>query len=165
DSGNAILNIKLNEIFSDEQKAKDAEFKLLSKRELDEQAALNKLLKVNFTDFENIRGVYRKITHKTDGIPIAYGDELTINYIGRFLDGYVFDNTYLKGRAPSFIYGKDYQLIDGIHYGLIGMKEGESVKIILTSRRAFGEEGSIAGIVPPFTTVIFEINIIKVTKK
>ena len=53
-------------------------------------------------------------------------------------------------------------MIEGMQIGLTGLHEGEKVKIILPSRRAFGEEGSLAGIVPPYTAVIFEVNIIKV---
>ena len=53
-------------------------------------------------------------------------------------------------------------MIDGLKTALKGMKEGENLKIILPSRHAFGEEGSLAGIVPPYTAVIYDVNIIKV---
>jgi FKBP-type peptidyl-prolyl cis-trans isomerase len=164
DSGKAILNIKLTGVYT-KIEADSIQKVLLSKRELNEQTALVKYLNEVEIDFELFEGVYRKKTYSTNGTSIRYGDEVTINYTGRFFDGYVFDDTYLKPRPPSFIYGKEYQLIDGIHYGLNGMNEGEKVKIILPSRRAFGKDGSIAGIVPPYTTVIFDIHIIKVIKK
>ena len=53
-------------------------------------------------------------------------------------------------------------MIEGFQTALSGRKEGERVKIILPSRQAFGEEGSLAGIVPPYTAVIYDVNIIKV---
>ena len=87
---------------------------------------------------------------------------MSISYKGKFLNGYIFDDTDDKGVTPTFRYGEDYQLLEGVESGLKGLKEGESVKIILPSRRAFGEEGSLAGIVPPFTAVIFEIKILKI---
>lgn len=163
-SGKAKIKVKLNDIYPVE-KAKKEEQKLLSKREIDEQASLVKYLKTDTAEFESIGGIFRLITKNNSlGIPISYGDEVVIHYKGSFLNGYVFDDTNNKVRTPSFVYGQEQQLIDGIHYGLNGMKEGESVKIILPSRRAFGEGGSIAGIVPPYTTVIFEIEIVKVIK-
>lgn len=163
-SGQAKLHVKLNGSFNDSE-AKDIERRLLSKREIDEQANLLKLLKEDSIEYESIGGVYRRVLHSNPtGIPMAFGDEVVVNYTGSFLNGYVFDDTKNKLRTPSFIYGKEQQLIDGIHYGLNGLKEGETVKIILPSRRAFGEGGSVAGIVPPYTAVIFEIEIVKVIK-
>lgn len=163
-TGKANIHVKLNASY-EETLAKEMENKLLSKREIEEQAELLNYLKNEGTEYESIGGIFRKITKENAyGTPIAFGDEVVIQYKGRFLNGYVFDDTSNKLRTPSFIYGREQQLIDGIHYGLNGMKEGESVKIILPSRRAFGEGGSVAGIVPPYTTVIFEIEIVKVIK-
>ncbi len=164
DEGKAVLNIKLTGVYNSEE-ADSIQKRVLSKREIKEQEALLKYLNEVDINFEVVDGVYRRIEKRNDSTPINYGDEVTIQYVGRFLDGYVFDDTYLKPRPPSFTFGKEYQLIDGLHYGLIGLKEGERLKIILPSRRAFGEEGSVAGIVPPYTTVIFDIHIIKVNKK
>ncbi len=165
DQGEAQLNIMLKGVYNEEA-AKQKERELLSAREIEEQAALLRHLKKDSIEYESIGGVYRKILRQNpQGLPINFGDEVLIQYKGQFLNGYVFDNTYNKLRTPSFIYGKDDQLIDGIHYGLNGMNEGESVKIILPSRRAFGEQGSVAGIVPPYTSVIFEIEVIKVIKR
>lgn len=164
DSGKGVLNVKLRGVYSSKE-ADSLENSILSSREIKEQESLIRYINEVEIDFEKIDGIYRKIELSNDSIPINYGDEVTIHYVGRFLDGYVFDNTYLKARPPSFIFGKEYQLIDGLHYGLIGLKEGETLKIILPSRRAFGEEGSVAGIVPPYTTVIFDVHIIKVNKK
>ena len=112
---------------------------------------------------ENLGGVYRQYLRRLRvGEEIKAGSQVSIHYKGRFLNGFVFDNTYEKDITPSFTYGQEYQMVDGLRTALKGMKEGESVKIILPSRRAFGEEGSLAGIVPPYTAVIFEVNIIKV---
>lgn len=164
DTGKAVLDVRLREFYPPE-KGRWEQQKSLSKREVKEMEALNSFLKKHGEEYEFIEGVYRKIYHKTRGLPLNYGDEVDIHYRGSFLNGYVFDDTYKKGQSPTFTYGVEQQLIDGIHYGLIGMKEGESVKIIVPSRRAFGEEGSIAGIVPPYTSVIFDIQLIKLRKK
>ncbi len=161
DTGIVDLHIGLRAVHSDEGKSL-AQQKLLSAREINEQAALRKYLKYSGNDFQEFNGIYRKVYGEESGDSIQLGDQVSIHYKGSFLNGYVFDNTYTKGITPTFTYGQEYQLLEGIQFGLSGLSEGESVKIILPSRRAFGEEGSLAGIVPPYTAVIFDINIIKV---
>lgn len=138
--------------------------KLHSERELEEQIQLSNYLNSLSDSIEELNGIYRTITHKTNGDTLKYGDQLSIAYKGKFLNGYVFDNTDDKGVTPTFRYGEEYQLVEGVESGLMGLKEGESVKIILPSRLAFGEEGSLAGIVPPYTAVIFEIKLLKIEK-
>lgn len=161
DTGYVDLNIRLRAKHNDKSQAV-AKQKLLSAREISEQAALRKYLKYSGKDFHEFNGIYRKIYGEAKGDSIQFGDQVSIHYKGSFLNGYVFDNTHNKGITPTFTYGQEYQLLEGIQFGLSGLREGESVKIILPSRRAFGEEGSLAGIVPPYTAVIFDINIIKV---
>ena len=50
-------------------------------------------------------------------------------------------------------------MIDGIERAVRMMREGEVSLFILPSAVAFGAEGSSTGIVPPYTPVIFEIEL------
>ena len=161
DTGEVELRVSIEEVL-DSTEADRMKRELLSERELAEQLELKGYLASFQDSLEYFDGIYRIITHSTVGDTIRYGDQVGISYVGKFLNGYVFDNTDDKGITPTFRYGEDYQLLEGVESGLKGLKEGESVKIILPSRRAFGEEGSLAGIVPPYTAVIFEIKILKI---
>lgn len=134
----------------------------LSKREIKELANVKQYLKSSSTKFEERRGIYRYQEKTTSGEPIKYGSQVSIHYKGKFLNGYVFDDTYKKELTPSFTFGQEYQLLEGIYTGITGMREGETVKLILPSRHAFGGSGSLAAIVPPYTAVIYEVNIVKV---
>lgn len=165
DEGQILLYFRLLKVLDEEEV--DMEKKLLqSKREVEEQAALKKYLSQFEGKLDTLGGIYR-LLKKTNpsGDSITYGSSVSIDYRGSFVDGYVFEDTYEKGLTPTFNYGKDYQLIEGMHIGLNGLKSGESVKIILPSQRAFGSEGSLAGIVPPYTAVIFDVEIKKVIQK
>lgn len=162
--GDAELRVGLKQIIEVDEK-EITQKKALSLREIKEQEALMSYLNSTKSDFEQFHGVYRKVLSHSEGIPLSFGDIVELDYKGYFLNGYVFDDTKKKGSSPRFVFGEELQLIDGIQYGLIGAKEGESLKIIVPSRRGFGEEGSIAGIVPPYTTVIFDIHIKKVIKQ
>lgn len=87
------------------------------------------------------------------------GDTLTIEFEGRFLDGEFFDSTKKRKEAFQFVLGQKWQVIDGIERAVRMMREGEVSLFILPSAVAFGAEGSSTGIVPPYTPVIFEIEL------
>ena len=42
------------------------------------------------------------------------------------------------------------------------MSEGEKALVILPSDLAFGETGSSTGIIPPFTSLLFEVELKKI---
>ncbi|MEQ8909775.1 MAG: FKBP-type peptidyl-prolyl cis-trans isomerase [Vicingaceae bacterium] len=165
DSGKVKLNFRIKKSLD----ANEVEFyrrKLLSKRELEEQADLKRYMNNLQGYIDTIGDVYRNVYHiNHDGVSIKNGALVSIEYQGRFLNGYQFEDSREKGVTPTFVYGQEYQMIEGMQMGLKGLKSGESVKIILPSRRAFGREGSLAGIVPPYTAVIFDVNIIKVVNQ
>ncbi|MGP1460609.1 MAG: FKBP-type peptidyl-prolyl cis-trans isomerase [Bacteroides sp.] len=87
------------------------------------------------------------------------GDTLTIEFEGRFLDGEFFDSTKKRKESFQFVLGQKWQVIDGIERAVRMMREGEHSLFILPSGVAFGAEGSSTGIVPPYTPVIFEIEL------
>ena len=159
--GDVLLSLKLMNSY-DKSDADEAKQNVISKRELDEQSALQKHLRNLPGSIDTLDGVYRQIVIETDSTRIEFGSEVSIHYRGYFLNGYVFDDTQEKSVTPTFTFGREYQMIEGFQTALSGRKVGERVKIILPSRQAFGEEGSLAGIVPPYTAVIYDVNIIKV---
>ncbi len=95
---------------------------------------------------------------------IQLGDTITINYEGKFLNGKFFDSTKRRNQPFSFVYGTEWQVIKGLEEGLALMGEGEKAIFILPSELAFGTSGSSTGIIPPFTSLIFEVEILKVSK-
>jgi len=58
--------------------------------------------------------------------------------------------------------GDTAQVITGLEIGIKKMREGGKAKIIIPSQLAFGENGSSTGIVPPYTSVIYEVTMLKV---
>ena len=87
------------------------------------------------------------------------GDTLTIEFEGRFLDGEFFDSTKKRKESFQFVLGQKWQVIDGLERAVRMMREGEIALFILPSAVAFGATGSSTGIVPPYTPVIFEIEL------
>lgn len=99
-----------------------------------------------------------------EGPRIQLGDTITINYEGRFLNGKFFDSTKRRNQPFQFVYGTEWQVIQGLEEGLALMGEGEKAIFILPSELAFGTSGSSTGIIPPFTSLIFEVEIINVSE-
>ncbi len=87
------------------------------------------------------------------------GDTLTLEFEGRFLDGTYFDSTSKRHEPFVFVLGQKWQVIQGLDRAVRLMRSGERAIFILPSSLAFGEQGSSTGIVPPYTTVIFEVEL------
>jgi FKBP-type peptidyl-prolyl cis-trans isomerase len=109
-------------------------------------------------------GMYFIKLKKGDGIKVEKGDTLIVDYEGRFLDGKFFDSTIKRHEAFSFVYGTEWQVVKGLEEAYGNMEEGEKALVILPSELAFGESGSSTGIIPPFTSLIFEIKLKKIIK-
>jgi peptidylprolyl isomerase len=88
------------------------------------------------------------------------GEKVTIHYVGKLPDGTVFDSSRSRNQPVSFPLGVA-QALPGWDHGIVGMKVGGKRKIEVPPFLAYGETG-VAGLVPPDTTVIFEIELLKV---
>jgi len=108
-------------------------------------------------------GIYYLNIRPGTGKKVEPGDTLTINYEGRFLNGKFFDSTIRRQQPFQFIYGTEWQVIRGLEEAIGMMHEGERSLFILPSEQGFGSLGSSTGIIPPFTSLIFEVEILKVS--
>ncbi|MBN2613219.1 MAG: FKBP-type peptidyl-prolyl cis-trans isomerase [Bacteroidales bacterium] len=107
-------------------------------------------------------GMYRIVIKEGTGKNIEVGDTITINYEGKFLNGKFFDSTVKRNQPFQFVYGTEWQVIKGLEDALPLMKEGEKSLFIIPSDLAFGNEGSSTGIIPPFTSLIFEVEVLRI---
>lgn len=92
------------------------------------------------------------------------GDTVTIHYEGRFFNGKIFDSTRKRNEPFQFVYGQKWQVIPGLEEAIGTMREGEKSMLIVPSYLAFGRQGNTSGIIPPFTAVVFELEIVEVKK-
>ncbi len=92
------------------------------------------------------------------------GNQVTINYKGYFLNGKQFESTYDRGQPLEFTLGVEGQVINGFQTAISLMNEGAKTKFIIPSHLAFGESGSSTKIIPSYTTVIYEIELLNLKK-
>ncbi len=109
-------------------------------------------------------GLYIVPQIQTARTPVEVGDTVTIHYEGRFLNGKIFDSTRKRNEAFQYVYGQKWQVIPGIDEAVGKMHEGEKSMLIVPSHLAFGEQGNSSGVIPAFTSVVFELEIVEVKK-
>jgi len=93
-----------------------------------------------------------------EGAPAQAGDTVTVHYVGRLTDGKVFDSSVDRGEPFVFSLGAG-QVIKGWDEGLVGMKEGGKRILIIAPDYGYGSQG--VGPIPPNSTLIFEVQLIK----
>ena len=85
---------------------------------------------------------------------------VTVHYTGKLQDGTVFDSSQRIGQEPlRFTLGVG-QVIDGWDQGVIGMKVGGQRKLIIPPELGYGSQDK--GVIPPNSTLIFKVELLKV---
>ncbi len=85
-----------------------------------------------------------------------YGQEVTVHYTGKLLDGTVFDSSVQRGQPSKFKIG---QVIQGWNEALLGMKKGEKRLLIIPPELGYGEKG-YPGVIPENAFLIFEVELL-----
>ena len=91
------------------------------------------------------------------------GDSVTVNYVGSLTNGTVFDASASHGSTGfTFNLGAG-QVIQGWDQGIVGMKVGGKRKLVIPASLAYGSQ-SPAPSIPPNSTLVFEVELLKVQK-
>lgn len=109
-------------------------------------------------------GLYFLLLKEGDGRKPVKGDIVKIHYEGRFIDGRFLDSSKEYGDPMEFVFGQELIVIKGMEEAIGMMREGDKALIIVPSDLAFGSSGAGEGIVPPFSSLIYELELIKVKK-
>ena len=87
-------------------------------------------------------------------------NKVVVNYTGELEDGTVFDSSLNPGREPfTFTLGVG-SVIKGWDLGVIGMKVGGKRKLTIPPELGYGERNT--GVIPPNSTLIFEVDLLEV---
>ena len=100
---------------------------------------------------------YEVLTEGTGKQPKAT-DTVRCHYEGRLLDGTVFDSSYKRNEPADF--GLQ-QVIAGWTEGVQLMAEGAKYRFYIPYMLAY-VEGGAGAMIPPFATLIFDVELIKV---
>lgn len=159
------INLRIIEVQTEAQFETEKELFLSWVKEFksSEYQNIQNYLKTNQINAEpEPNGIYFLSHTKGQGPPVEKGKRISIHYEGMFLNGKFFDSTVKREAPLDFIYGKEMVIIDGLDYALGKMNEGGEAMVLLPSEFGFGRSGSAGGIVPPYSALIYEIEVIKV---
>lgn len=106
-------------------------------------------------------GLQYVVEKEGEGAQPTAEDEVTVHYTGRLLNGQVFDSSVQRGEPATFPLNR---VIPGWTEGVQLMKEGAKYTFFIPSDLAYGPQG-IPNAIPPHSTLIFEVELIKVVKK
>lgn len=137
--------------------------KLLEDRDIEESRKFKMFIDTCQTlYYQAPGGVFYLPLKQGVGDNVKAGDLVKIHYKGYFLNGKQFESTYERGQPLEFTFGEEGQVIRGFKIALSLMNEGAKTRFIIPSNMAFGETGSSTNIVPPYTTVVYEIELLNV---
>jgi peptidylprolyl isomerase len=89
------------------------------------------------------------------------GDDILVNYTGRFTNGKIFDSSLSPGRTPFELHLGRGEVIKGWDEGLSTMHVGGKRKLIIPPDLAYGA-GGYAGVIPPNSTLTFDVELLKI---
>ncbi len=161
------VDVKLLEIQSEKQHQQEKEAFLNWIEDFGEyeKVILKQYLEGQPLDFEPTGSglYYIPVQHGTGNV-VQVGDTVVVHFEGRFFNGKFFDSTRKRNEAFQFVYGQKWQVIPGLEEAIGLMRKEERSLFIIPSHLAFGEGGSSTGIVPAFTSVVFEVEIVDIKR-
>jgi FKBP-type peptidyl-prolyl cis-trans isomerase FkpA len=105
-------------------------------------------------------GLYYTETQKGKGALAKAGNEVTVNYTGKLLNGQVFDSSEGKPEPFKFILGQG-MVIPGWEEALLLMAKGGKATLLIPSNLAYGARGA-GGVIPPYSPLVFELELLDI---
>ncbi len=104
-------------------------------------------------------GLMYMITQEGTGAYATEQDSVQVEYVGKLTNGTVFDSSE-AGKPVTFNLGR---VIPGFTEGLQKVKEGGKIRLFIPSALAYRDMDQ--GPIPPYSTLIFDITLVKVYAK
>ncbi len=175
----AMLDAKKGKQFMDDNVARSHLYAFLSKKEEEQMAkqqeANKELFSFNIEQGDSFlqanrqqpgvivteSGLQYKIIKMGSGSKPDENDSVLVNYTGTFINGDKFDSSYDRGTPAEFVVGN---VIKGWVEGLQLMPEGSKFMLYVPQDLAYGATGA-GNVIQPYSTLIFEVELLKVTKQ
>lgn len=174
--GGDSLNVEalldgMNDVFTDKKLKMEQQEALPIVQMYMQQAGEKKMMKVRtdnaaFLDANKkndgvtttASGLQYKVINTGKGKTPAATDKVTVHYVGKLIDGTTFDSSVERNEPITFEVGG---VIPGWTEALQLMHEGDKWMLYIPHELAYGERGAGEQI-PPYSTLVFEVELIKV---
>ena len=135
------------------RKAKEEKLKKAGKDFLEENAKKEGVITLP-------SGLQYKVLKQGDGIVPQKTDKVKVHYEGRLIDGTVFDASSKHGTEPATF--RPDQVIKGWTEALTMMPVGSKWQLFIPQELGYGERA--AGQIPPYSTLIFDVELVGIDK-
>ncbi len=105
-------------------------------------------------------GLYYVEEERGEGNLPGDNKEVTLQYKGSLLDGRVFDQS--TAANPLVVNTSSTGIIPGFIEGIRMMRKGAKARLIIPWDIGYGAEGSAEGIIPPYSTLVFEVEVLEI---
>ena len=129
--------------------------KIIEKRRYEEEELIKNIVE-EMTKTSS--GLWYKIIKNSIEPKPKNGEMVKVHYTGMLLNGEVFDSSYSRNMPIEFVLGSG-RVIKGWDEGISLIPIGATAKLVIPSDLAYGERGA-GGVIPPNSTLIFEIEVI-----
>ena len=150
-----------SKIKEEKETAKKVAFEVRMKKE--EEKVLEiiaKYKKENDTDLVTTKSGLRYLVLKEGkGKPPVAGARISAHYTGTLASGKKFDSSRDRNEPIKFPVGKGH-VIPGWDEALSEMKRGERRILIVPHKLGYGERGAGGGLIPPFATLVFDVELV-----
>lgn len=109
---------------------------------------------------ETASGLQYEVITMGTGAMAQPEDVVRVHYTGTLMDGTKFDSSVDRGEPAEF--GVN-QVIQGWQEGIQLMPVGSKFKFYIPYELAYGESGT--GPIPPYSTLVFEVELLEIVKK
>ncbi len=126
--------------------------------EQQEKAYFEQLLKENPKVKQAEEGFYYEVIATGQGVAAKRGDVIVFDYRAFFAkDNQIYDQTYGNRKPISHVLGNP--MFQGLQEAFTYMNAGSKYRFYFPSHKAFGAQGDVQNGIPPFSTMIYEIEL------
>ncbi len=162
-----LFDVKLLEIQDYVEAEQDQMIKLSKAEKLEKENLKTFLSGREFMASEDSGLYFYHLIKKGVGNNISKGKFVSLKYTGKFLDGKVFDNFGTPERPFVFRVGEN-KVLKAWEDAITNFRQGDQLELVIPSTNAYAEQGLLdvkSGdyIIPPFTSLWYEMEILQVT--
>ncbi|MBR4135101.1 MAG: FKBP-type peptidyl-prolyl cis-trans isomerase [Bacteroidales bacterium] len=107
-------------------------------------------------------GIYIKTTKKGKGPLVQEMQQVTVDYVGKLLNGNEFDSSIGRGEPFTFTLG-EHRVIPGWEIAISKMHVGDKATVLIPSSLAYGDRAN--AMIPAYSPLVFEIEVLKAEDK
>lgn len=168
-----VYSVKIDKLYTEEEFQAEENLKAAEAEEVENAAIADYLLEHNLNIEPTESGIYFIEVKKGIGKTAAQSQRVKVNYIGRRLDGKLFDTnietiakaegTYIPQRTyePMSVMAGVGQMIPGFDQALTMMKKGSKATIIIPFKLAYGSR-AVSEDIPAYTTLVFDLEMVDI---